>query len=76
MDGIKLVFIVCWAILVGYLASRRRRSPYRWFFLSLLITPLISAIILFSIKNNAKKVKIPCPSCGGLVATWDSICEH
>jgi hypothetical protein len=76
MDGIKLGFVVCWAIFVGYQASRRRRNPYLWFFLSMVITPLISMVILFSIKNNAKKVKIPCPACGELVSAWDAICGH
>lgn len=76
MDVRGLIFVVLWAILVGYLASRRRRDPYGWFFLSLLISPLISSIVLFSMKNNVKKVKLPCPSCGELVATLDSICKH
>lgn len=76
MNGITAVFVFCWAILVGFLASRRKRSPFGWFLLSLLISPLFSMAILFSIKNNAKKIKILCPSCGQLVATWDSTCEH
>ena len=75
-EMIPLIFVIFWSALVGFFASRRRRNPYGWFFLSLIITPLISAITLHFLKDLSKRVKLPCPSCAQLVSSWDSTCEH
>ena len=41
-----LIFLIIFSVLVGYWASNWGRNGVLWFFVALLISPLISAIIL------------------------------
>ena len=50
MTGL-LYLVFCGA--VGYFAKTRGRGPIAWFFIALIISPLISAIILLALKNLA-----------------------
>lgn len=49
------VLWIIFAIVVGALANKRGRSAVGWFFLALIISPLISCIILLCIKDIAKE---------------------
>lgn len=61
------------AIFIGFWARNINRSGIAWFFISLLISPLISAIILLIIGDgNTEK----CPSCKGKVDASAKVCMH
>jgi hypothetical protein len=71
------MWFVAWigfSILVGWFASTKRRSGVGWFFLSLIISPLISFIIVAVIgipKGESKK----CPKCAEEVKVEAEICR-
>lgn len=78
-QGLTLVtlgLIALWCCVVALLAKRRKRRPWVWFLLSVLISPAISMLALYSLRDLVKLVKISCPSCGEPVATWDAECRH
>lgn len=41
-----LIFLIFWSALIGYWASNWGRSGWIWFFVSIIISPIITAIIL------------------------------
>jgi uncharacterized membrane protein len=47
-----LIFLIIFSALVGYWASNLGRNGWLWFFVALLISPLISAIILLIIGKD------------------------
>ena len=52
-----LIFLIIFSALIGYWASNWGRNGWLWFFVALLISPLISAIILLIIGRD-KEVAI------------------
>jgi biotin transporter BioY len=59
------MWIVGWiflSILVGVFAFSKERNGIRWFFLSLIISPLITFIILLAVDPSASTLK-KCPKC-------------
>ena len=52
-----LIFLIIFSALIGYWASNWGRNGWLWFFVALLISPLISGIILLIIGRD-KEVAI------------------
>lgn len=51
-----IVGIVLWSLVPGFIAKRKNRSFWNYFFLSFLITPLISMIITICIDTKEKEL--------------------
>ncbi|MEZ9862479.1 hypothetical protein [Vibrio breoganii] len=80
--------IILWVILsivVGFIASGRGRSGFGYFFLSLIITPLLTLVILLVIGTNEKKIEEDqlssgtfkkCSDCAELVKIEAKVCKH
>ena len=47
-----LIFLLIFSALIGYWASNWGRNGWMWFFIALVISPLISAIILLIIGRD------------------------
>lgn len=78
-------FWVLFAVAVGVFASNRGRSGFGWFFLSLVISPLLGLLFCAVSKNlNApifatipsERTHRKCPSCAELVLPEAIICKH
>jgi hypothetical protein len=74
-----LLFWIVGAILVAVVASSKRRSGARWFFLSLLISPLLTLIAVAAMPRiepptPQEPVKI-CPRCAEKVKLAAVVCR-
>lgn len=58
---------------IGILAIIKYRSFIGWFFLSLLITPLVAGVILLVLGDNNYSI---CPKCKEKVKPEAVICKH
>lgn len=77
------IFWVLFAIAVGVFASNRGRSGFGWFFLSVLISPLLGFIFCAVSQNlnelatgPSEKTHKKCPMCAELVLHEALICKH
>ena len=88
-----MAIIVGWILLsfvVAVLASNRGRTAFGWFFLSLLISPLIAGLLLLASKNldapghapshaaalPSPETHVKCPDCAELVLREARVCKH
>ena len=72
-----MTFFVFWiflSILVGAYASSKKRSGIGWFFLSLIISPLISFIIVLVAGSPQGTLK-KCPKCAEEVKVEAQVCR-
>ncbi len=63
---------VVFSLAIILLARRLERSGIIWFFISLIISPLVSGIILLILGQNGKK----CPKCAEKVKKDAHVCRH
>jgi hypothetical protein len=72
-------FLLGWlifSIAVGILANARGRNGGGWFFLSLLISPLLAGVIVLASGKQAGRTWRKCPSCAELVRREAVVCSH
>ena len=69
-----LIFWIFLSILVGAFASSKRRSGIAWFFLSLIISPLITFIIIL-VAGSPQGILKKCPKCAEEVKVEALICR-
>ena len=79
MDYVLLWII--FSIVAGAIASSRGRSGWGWFFLALIISPLVAVIavaVMPVVHDGAvdQLLEVQCPFCGGSVPTRAGICRH
>lgn len=79
-------FVVVWivfSIAVWAFASRRGRSGFAWFILSLFISPLLALLLLLILRDlqadeekPSPRTHIKCPDCRELVLKGARVCKH
>jgi hypothetical protein len=69
-----IVFWVILSILVGVFASSKKRSGVGWFFLSLIISPLITFIILL-VAGSPRGTLKKCPKCAEEIKAEARVCR-
>jgi len=69
-----IIFWIFLSILVGVFASSKKRSGLGWFFLSLIISPLITFIIILIIGQSPGSLK-KCPKCAEQVKVEARVCR-
>src|SRR5882724_9764189 len=85
--GTVMEWVVFWllcAVVVAFLAHRKGRDAVRWFFIAVLISPLIAFIILLIApdlqkereKVEAAALRAPCPFCSEPIMKTARICPH
>lgn len=83
---IPLLWVV-FAVAVGVLADKRGRGGVKWFFIALVISPLIAGVFLLVSEDlSAAKVRatsqpsgathVRCPACAEWVLPEASVCKH
>lgn len=80
-----LLFWVLFAVACGVYASNRGRSGIGWFFLSLVISPLLGLIFIAVSKDLSKSstaaqpgtgTHVKCPACAEFVLLEARVCKH
>ena len=82
--GIFLGWIV-FSILVGYVASRKGRSGVLYFFLSIIISPLLGILLVLALGENKEAIEnarlasgseVKCHFCAELIKREAKVCKH
>lgn len=78
-----VLFWLVFAVLVGLLAVKRGRGGVAWFFVAVLLSPLIGALLLLVLPNKAEvgatptpETHVKCPECRELVLKDARKCKH
>lgn len=73
-------FLLC--LLVAYAAGQRGHSGFAYFFVSLILSPLIGFLVLLASGTSAKPAaqpqdiaRMPCPECGEMIAVTAKKCR-
>ena len=83
--GITLLGVALWALLPGFIAKKKERSFWGFYFLSFIISPLISLIIILCIKKDGssyttpkieKSKKFYCKNCSMFSSGWYQVCPN
>lgn len=75
----ELVILITWVALAGILsvyANRINRSPLVWFFLALLLSPLMMWLLLLALGHNTEVKEKRCERCKGLCDLEAFACMH
>jgi hypothetical protein len=68
-----IILLIGFSIFVGWFASSKKRSGVGWFFLSLIISPLITFIVLLVIALPHGELK-KCPKCAEEIKAEAQVC--
>jgi len=71
LGALITVVPIVFCLVVGAIAARRGRNGFGWFFISLLITPLIATVVLFVIEDLSKQ---RCEACGQRIPAEARVC--
>jgi hypothetical protein len=78
-----LMLVLGWfvlSIVVMILADRRGRMSVIWFFLSLVISPLLAGLLVLALPNlteeRAAAERAPCPMCAEPIQRTANLCPH
>lgn len=77
-------YVVLWivfALAVGIWAGKRGRGSGTWFFVAIIISPILSALLLWSLEDKSAprptpKTHVKCPDCQELVLNEARKCKH
>ena len=77
-------FWICFSIALGVLATNRGRSGVGWFFLALVISPLLAGVFLLVMPNlllvkaaaRALQNSRKCPHCAELIKREANVCRY
>jgi hypothetical protein len=71
-------FWLAFAIIVGIAAKKRNRSGVGWFFLAVLISPLLAGLALVAVGRGTTTLYAmrKCPACAEYVQREARICKH
>jgi hypothetical protein len=73
MEIFGFVLWIVFAYLVGALAANRRRNGFGWFFLSLVISPLLGLLFLLVLPERGMRT---CPFCAEQVKSEATVCRY
>lgn len=80
MEAIAILLWLFFAVVVGTYAERRGRSGMKWFFLSLLFSPVLMGILVLALgpadPDSSDNRRVRCPDCRELVRTDARKCKH
>jgi hypothetical protein len=74
-----IFFIIVWlglAIATGFAASYRGRSPAGWFFLAMVISPLLALILLIAFPPRRARPSKQCKFCQSEIDRDATVCPH
>ena len=77
-----LVFWFIFALAVGFIADARGRSGFGWFFLAILISPLIACVLILALPTPRSKSALSqrgrrlCPFCAEPIRLEAKLCPH
>lgn len=67
------IFWLSFSLLVSYFAKIKNRGTGNWFLISMIVSPLLAAVILLFLENKGVKT---CPKCAEQVKTEAVKCKH
>ena len=85
--GVAVEVVFFWlalSVAVGFYASSRGRSGVLWFFVGVVLTPLLAFVFCAVFDNKANPMPKPpssdthvkCPDCAELVLAQARVCKH
>lgn len=80
MEGMLFAGWFLFSIIPAVIAVGKGRSPVAWFFISLVLSPLLAGILAavlpgVDIKDEQPK-RVPCPQCADEILPAARICPH
>jgi hypothetical protein len=79
------LFWFIFAVVIGVAASSRGRSGLGWWFLAMIISPLLAFVLLILLPSNVvlagqqaatPDTHVKCPDCAELVLREAKVCKH
>ena len=64
------------AVAVGAWAEKRGRGPVAWFFLALVLSPVLAAVFLAVMEPKTRADEKVCPACAETVKAEATVCKH
>lgn len=74
------LFWILFSFVVAFIAGNKGRSGFAWFFLSILISPLLTLILVLALKDLTRepnhRTHDKCPDCGEWILKEARVCKH